>query len=298
MSLAACSGLPERIESLEAARTDVRTVAEERFAGRVAAEEIAAANDALARADRAYEEGEDLALIEHHAYVAQRYADIAGELVAEATAREEVSRAEAERNRLIAEARAREAATAQRELQSQTRAAEEQARLAEEQARIAEQQSEAAEAAAERNRQLQQELEQLQAESTDRGIVLTLGDVLFATGAATLNPGAAPTLDRLAQFMRDYPERSVRIEGHTDAVGSEDANLTLSERRANAVRDALVDRGLPPERIATRGYGETLPVATNDSPGGRQQNRRVEIVVSNERGSFGAADEGAREAPL
>jgi outer membrane protein OmpA-like peptidoglycan-associated protein len=93
----------------------------------------------------------------------------------------------------------------------------------------------------------------------------------------------------LAQFMRDYPERSVRIEGHTDAVGSDTTNQVLSEQRAEAVRDALLTRGLETGRIATVGYGELRPIASNDSAGGRQQNRRVEIVVSDEQGSFGDA---------
>jgi outer membrane protein OmpA-like peptidoglycan-associated protein len=273
-----CSGLPDRVDSLEQARSEVQNVERQPLAGRVAGTELAAAHDALAAADRAYEDKESLTYIEHQAYVAQRYADIAGERIAEASAREEVERAEAERNRIIADARSRQAAAAERELQTQLAAAQEQARSVEE--------------AEERNRQLASELEELQAKSTDRGIVLTLGDVLFDTGAATLKPGAATTMDRLAQFMRDYPERSVRIEGHTDSVGSEESNQALSERRADAVRSALVDRNTPPDRITTVGYGEGRPIASNDTSGGRQQNRRVEIVVSNDGGAF-AGDGGS-----
>jgi outer membrane protein OmpA-like peptidoglycan-associated protein len=94
------------------------------------------------------------------------------------------------------------------------------------------------------------------------------------------------TMERLAQFMRDYPERSVRIEGHTDSVGSDETNQALSERRADAVRDALVAQNAPSERIDTVGYGESRPIASNDNVAGRQQNRRVEIVVSEGDGSF------------
>ena len=108
--------------------------------------------------------------------------------------------------------------------------------------------------------------------------------MLFDTGAAALKPGAAPTIDRLAQFMRDYPERSVRIEGHTDSAGSDLTNQTLSEQRAEAVRRALLERNLEAARITTLGYGEARPIAGNESAGGRQQNRRVEIVVSDEQG--------------
>jgi outer membrane protein OmpA-like peptidoglycan-associated protein len=155
------------------------------------------------------------------------------------------------------------------------------------QARAAQEQPPAAE-----GRGPERELEDLDARDTDRGLVLTLGDVLFDAGTATLKAGAQPAIDRLAQFMRDYPERSVRIEGHTDSAGSEAANQSLSERRAQAVRAALVTHGLDAERIATLGYGEARPIADNDTPGGRQQNRRVEIVLSDVRGKFG--DDGRR----
>jgi outer membrane protein OmpA-like peptidoglycan-associated protein len=277
--------LPDRIDSVEQARDSVATLEREPLAGSVAAREFAAAREALAAADEAYEEREPLESIEHHAYVAQRYVDIANELVAEAAAREEVERSEAERNRIIADARTREAEAAAREADAAARELEVQARAAEEQAR-------AAQAAEERSRDLERELEDLEARDTDRGLVLTLGDVLFDTGAATLKPGAATTIDRLAQFMRDYPERSVRIEGHTDAAGSDETNQALSERRAQAVREALVARGLDAGRIDTLGYGEARPIAGNDSPAGRQQNRRVEIVVSDAQGVF--ADDGNR----
>jgi outer membrane protein OmpA-like peptidoglycan-associated protein len=279
LAFAGCSGLPDRIDSLERARESIASLEREPLAGRVAARELAAGREALAQADEDYEERAPLALIEHEAYVAQRYADISSELVAEARAREEVDRGEAERNRIIAAAREREAEAASREAENAARELEVQARVAEEQTR-------AAEEAEERNRQLEQELEELEARDTDRGLVLTLGDVLFDTGQATLKPGAATTIDRLAQFMRDYPERSVRIEGHTDAAGSDDANQGLSERRAQAVREALLQRGLDAARIATLGYGEARPVASNETPGGRQQNRRVEIVVSDAQGVF------------
>jgi len=275
---AGCSGLPDRVDSVEQARESIAEVARDPLAGRVAGQELQAARDALASADEAYDEREPIQLIEHRAYVAQRYADISRELVSEAQAREEVERGEAERNRIIAEARAREAQAAQREAQA--------AQLA-----VAEQ-SQVADAAQARARNLERELEELQAEETDRGLVLTLGDVLFETGQAALLPGAMTTVDRLAQFMGDYPERTVRIEGHTDSVGSDTLNQQLSEQRAAAVRDALVARGVDAGRIQTVGHGEARPVASNDTPGGRQQNRRIEVVVSGDQAA--AADSGSR----
>lgn len=280
IAAAGCGGLPDRVDSVERARESIDEISREPLAGRVAAEELVAARDALASADEAYDEREPLQLIEHRAYVAQRYADISRELVSEAQAREEVERGEAERNRIIAASREREAERAQL-------AAAEAARQLDVQARAADERARAAAAAEERAEGLQRELEQLEARDTDRGLVLTLGDVLFDTGQSTLKPGAFTTIDRLAQFMRDYPERSVRIEGHTDSVGSDATNLALSERRAIAVRDALLARGVDAARTATAGYGEARPVASNDTDGGRQQNRRIEVVLSDEQGAFG-----------
>jgi outer membrane protein OmpA-like peptidoglycan-associated protein len=274
-----CSRLPERVEPVEQARASIAEVSREPLAGRVAAEQIEAAREALASADEAYEDGEPLTLIEHRAYVAQRYADISRELVSEAQARAEVDRGEVERNRIIAESREREAEAARRAAEQATRELEVQARAAEEQAR-------AAEAARDRASGLERELEELQAQDTDRGLVLTLGDVLFDTGQADLKPGAMTTVDRLAQFMADYPERSVRVEGHTDSAGSDATNQQLSERRAAAVRDALLARGVDASRVEAVGYGETRPVATNDTPAGRQQNRRIEVVLSDAQGAF------------
>ena len=109
-----------------------------------------------------------------------------------------------------------------------------------------------------------------------------MGDVLFATGKATLYPGAIGTINKLANFLKKYSDRKVLIEGHTDSVGSEEYNLGLSAKRADSVREQLVAEGISPERIFTKGYGEKYPEASNDTPAGRQQNRRVEVVILKE----------------
>lgn len=140
------------------------------------------------------------------------------------------------------------------------------------------QQVAAAEARAE---ELALQLELLQARQTERGIVLNLSDVLFAVDRAELQPGVQPDLARLAEFLRANPERPVLIEGHTDSTGTSEYNLKLSEARAAAVESALVQQGVPPARIETRAFGESAPVASNDTAAGRQQNRRVEIVIAN-----------------
>jgi len=127
-------------------------------------------------------------------------------------------------------------------------------------------------------------LKDLQAKQTDRGIVMTLGDVLFDTGKANLKPGGARVVDKLASYLQENPQRKVAIEGFTDSVGSDEYNQGLSERRAEAVKALLVRSSIDPGRVAAQGYGEEYPVAGNESSSGRQLNRRVEVVLSDENG--------------
>lgn len=151
-----------------------------------------------------------------------------------------------------------------------------QARKARGEAEDSQKQAEAAKAQA---KKLEQELAELKAKKTDRGFVLTLGDFLFATGKADLMSGAQRTIDQLAAFLNKYPTRKVSVEGHTDSVGSEDYNFALSQRRSDSVRSAIMARGISSDRITAKGLGELYPVASNDTPAGRQQNRRVEILI-------------------
>jgi len=129
----------------------------------------------------------------------------------------------------------------------------------------------------------------LAAQLTERGMVLTLSGVLFDTGKATLKPGAAPALNRVSTYMTQYPRTRLLVEGYTDNQGSRTANQQLSELRAQAVADALVMRGVPRNRIDTVGRGPSLPVANNDTPEGRDENRRVEMVFSDDLGRFAEA---------
>ena len=170
---------------------------------------------------------------------------------------DERQRLSQERETILREARLREAQEAQREAEQAERARR------------------AAEAEMER---LQQQLGALQARETERGTVLTLDSVLFETDRAALKAGAQQNLQSLVTFLRDNPERTVIIEGHTDATGPEAYNLTLSQQRADAVQDFLVQNGIDPSRVIARGRGEAYPIASNDTEAGRQENRRVEIV--------------------
>jgi outer membrane protein OmpA-like peptidoglycan-associated protein len=136
-----------------------------------------------------------------------------------------------------------------------------------------------------RARALEGQLRDLNAKKTDRGMVITLGDVLFDTDRSDLKPGAARNVERLASFLKQYPQRKATIEGYTDSTGSAEHNQELSARRAQAVRAAIVSMGVGGERLNTEGFGESRPVASNDNAGGRQQNRRVEIILSDEAGA-------------
>lgn len=267
-AISACSSLPERVTELETARAEVRAVEADATAQKVAGNHVEKARNALDAADQAYDEEESLALIRHRAHLAQRHAQIAQQQAAQSRAQQQIEAAEAERTKVQLQARTRQAERAERQAERLAVTAG------------------AAVAAAE---ELSAELAELKAERTERGLVLTLDDVLFETDKSELRPGAAATMDRLAAFMREYPERRVMVEGHTDARGSDAYNRALSERRALAVQAALVNRGIDPYRIKTRGLGESYPVASNDTRAGMQQNRRVEIVISDDEGEFVAA---------
>lgn len=219
-----------------------------------------ALKDAEAAVRTAEKPEADAALGSHRVYVADRKVEIA--------------RAQAE-TRLSEDQRAgitADRATAR--LDSRTREADA-ARAATAEA------NDATAAANEQTAELQREIDALKAKPTDRGLVLTLGDVLFATGRAELAPGAASNLNQLVSFLAKYPARTVEIEGHTDSVGGDDYNLGLSQRRADAVRAHLVRQGVQAGRITTLGAGEGSPVSSNDTATGRQQNRRVEVIISN-----------------
>ena len=196
----------------------------------------------------------------HRVYLAQRKVELARAVAEARYAEEERSTLTAQLDRARLEAREREAAAARSDATA--------ARMEADTARM--------QAAA-----LQSEIDAMNARATDRGLVLTLGDVLFATGKADLRGGVVNDLDELAKFLAKYPDRKVVIEGHTDSVGSEDSNLGLSQRRAESVRSYLMRHGVDPSRVTTTGMGESVPVSSNETAGGRQQNRRVEIIVSN-----------------
>ena len=132
-------------------------------------------------------------------------------------------------------------------------------------------------------KQLMQQLSTiLQTRDSARGLIVNMSDVLFDTGSYTLKPGAREKLAKISGILLAYPSLKIQVEGHTDSVGGEDYNQRLSEQRAQSVREYLIDQMVPANSVTAFGFGMTKPVATNDTPEGRQQNRRVELVVSGE----------------
>ena len=263
--LLACASAPQRNESVEEARSEVQKLSQEPLAQQAASTDIEAARNILQQADMALQQRKSPEEVNHLAYLALRHAQAGQARVAAARARQEVAQAEQERNRIVLQTRERE-----------TQQARSEAEIAKGAAQSA--QSQLANA--------RQELQDLQAKQTDRGMIVTLSDVLFDTGRATLKPGADRALDRLAQFLKANPRTRVIVEGHTDSVGSEAYNEELSQRRAQAVTEALSARGVPADQYQAKGLGKAYPVASNETPAGRQQNRRVEIVFSDESGRF------------
>jgi len=186
----------------------------------------------------------------------------------------------AEHSNLVASQARVDSAASRQEMDAATDRAEH-SNLVASQARVAAATSaqETATAAARADR-LTQELSELKATRTDRGLVVTLGDVAFATGRSDLLESSQRSIARLTAFLAEHPEHTVRVEGFTDSVGRGDYNQGLSERRAASVKSALMHGGIEPGRIQSEGYGDTFPVASNDTVAGRQQNRRVEVIIS------------------
>lgn len=255
--LTACAGTPTN-PKVEDARTAYQAIEDDPYVARAGSTQLRDAEQALRHAESLLEEDADTVRVEHAAYLANRHAEIASQQGERARLQEEIANAQNQREQL--------------RLQHETM-----------KARQAQAQAQQAQSEAER---LRQEMAALQAEQTERGMVLTLGDVLFDLNEAELKPAGLRTVERLAEFMKEYPERRVRVEGYTDSTGEADYNQQLSERRAEAVRNALMLAGIQPSRVEVQGFGEQYPVASNDTSSGRQQNRRVEIVISDQEGNI------------
>jgi outer membrane protein OmpA-like peptidoglycan-associated protein len=256
--LAACATTPQSNAMLEQARAAVVSAQTNPQVAGDSKADLATAQDALAQGDALLKAGKPVEDVDHEAYVAERFALAAQKGAELDTSRKAIADADSRRNAVLLVAREDEAARAN-----------------------------------EKSRQLEASLADLKASKTDRGVVVTLGDVLFETGRADLKSGSRQTLDKLTAFLQAYPNRNVQIEGFTDNVGGDGYNQSLSERRADSVRDALTSMGIANDRILTKGLGKSSPVGDNATAQGRQQNRRVEVLILDE----GAARTAQMERP-
>ncbi|MCY1274979.1 type VI secretion system peptidoglycan-associated domain protein [compost metagenome] len=220
---------------------------------RTAPKDVIRAGESLARADRLSSYWGSAADVSHYAYLSQRYSEIATQHTELKLNEERLAKLELERERLQLALREAKLLSVQQQ-----------------------------------GKWLEEQIVSLATSETDRGLVMTLGDVLFDAGEADLKPAANRTVLKLVQFLQLNPRRIVRIEGYTDSSGDRQENLALSRARAQAVADALVDLGIDAKRAQVEGYGQDFPVADNASNRGRAQNRRVEIVFSDEQGRLGA----------
>jgi len=241
--LSACGGAPKQIDALESARAAYKSASAKEIVVKHAASELDDARVALASADKIHKKDGKKGHTEHYAYVASKKVKIA-ELIAQRKEDDaRLSTMNLERQRVQLDARSKEVDRAREETLA-----------------------------------MQRQLEDMQAQVTERGIVATLGDVLFDIGEASLKASSAANMDKIASFMKSYPDRSAVVEGHTDNMGDDDFNLDLSRERAFSVQAALVARGIAGSRITTKSLGEASPIADNNTSAGRQKNRRVEVI--------------------
>jgi outer membrane protein OmpA-like peptidoglycan-associated protein len=270
--LTACNSMPTNTSMLDQTRNDYRSAQSNPKVASYAPLEMKQASDAMAKANAAAANNDSTEDIDKLAYLAKQKIALTQEVAKQKSAEAEVAKSGTERDKMRLDQRTREA--------DQSRTA---ANIARGDAAYAKQQTRDVQA---RNANLEAQLAELSAKKTERGMVITLGDVLFATDQARLNPEGQRTVQKLAQVLTQNPQRTVLIEGFTDSTGSSAHNQALSERRADSVQLGLLEQGIARNRIAIHGYGEAHPVAGNESTTDRQLNRRVEIVLSEDDGKI------------
>jgi outer membrane protein OmpA-like peptidoglycan-associated protein len=240
--------------------------------------ELQEAGKAFQEAEKAKETEDILQL----GYIAERKTQYAVTIADGKVAERDIDKLNVEKAEMNARKQTLEAERARKAAAAETEKAAMAGRQAEQAKSAAEMEAAKAAKAKAESDQLMKELANLKAQQTERGIVLTIGDVLFATGKADLSPDANQSVAKLAEFLKKSPNRNVLIEGHTDSVGKDDYNIALSQKRADSVKARLVGDGIAPARITTVGYGKKFPVASNDTKAGKAQNRRVDVVILNE----------------
>jgi outer membrane protein OmpA-like peptidoglycan-associated protein len=304
-AVTACSSTPKENTALNLARANFEAAENDAEVSSLAADELKLADKALTRAELELKKGTGAEVVNHLAYMTSQRVAIALETAASRRDQARVVAAAGDRDRALLARRTHEVGAVRQEL---ALAKESTAIRSAELARAGQQLALARQGSMEKSgelarageaHRLEQErrtvsenrvadlesellaLKELNAKQTDRGIVVTFGDVMFESGKSQVLAGATGTIEKLAAFFRNNAQRNALIEGHTDSVGNARANYLLSEKRALAVRDALVQRGVAITRLSTRAYGAEKPVADNATASGRQMNRRVEVVFEN-----------------
>ncbi|WOD09871.1 OmpA family protein [Pseudomonas sp. NyZ704] len=229
--------------NLEQAQAQYTQLQSDPRASQLAALETEDAAAAVDRASQAYEAGEE-DKVDQLAYLAKRRIELANETIALKAAENELEQSAAMRAKAQLESR-------EQQLQS-------------------------------REEEIRRLQEELQAKQTERGTLVTFGDVLFDVNKSDLKPSGMRGVQQLANFLNENPERQVVVEGYTDSTGADSYNQQLSQRRAESVRRALTAAGVSMQRVQAIGYGEEYPVASNDSASSRAMNRRVEVTISND----------------
>ncbi len=248
--LAGCASSPVSPDGASDARSNLTALQNDPELSSRARVEIRQAEEAVKLAEEPLSDSQ-AALGEHRVYMAEHRVEIAKARAAAKLAEDQRAQLDQDRSDTRLTARTREADRARSDA-SRARSSE---------------------------ADMQRRLEELEAKETERGMVITLGDVLFDTGSAQLRGDANHTLNKLVSFMRQYPDQRLVIEGHTDNVGGTALNQRLSQQRADSVRQYLTQNNIASNRISTSGMGLHRPIADNNSAAGRQQNRRVEIVI-------------------
>jgi len=257
---AGCAG--QRPASLDRAQSSLTQAQQNPAVAQYASAQLSEAQATLTEAERAWADENDREETSHLAYLTEQKARIAVAVAQQKAAENEAQRLSSQREDIRVNARTREADLAHAQAEAAT---------------------DQAVAATARSQALEQELAALKASDTERGLVMTLQEgVLFEYNKAELKSGAMRSLEPLITFLREHPDRTLLIEGHTDSTGSDSYNLDLSQQRAEAVRGFLASNGINADRVSARGYGESYPVTTNTTEAGRQQNRRVEVVIAHE----------------
>lgn len=286
MTLLACQSAPIHDPAVGAARAELTALQTDPLLANRAPTAIKEAETAVQAAEKPQT---DPAVGAHLAYLASNKVKAAHALASARYTEDQLKTVSGQRDEIRLAARTQEADQARLQTESaklQMESAKQQTAAAERNTSLAEQQTVDANA---RAVALEKELADLHAKKTDRGMVFTLGDVLFATGKADLKAGAMANFDRLADALKKQEDRHITIEGHTDNVGGDEQNMALSQRRAEAVKSYLVNRGIAADRIFATGKGEGFPVTENNAAAGRQKNRRVEVIIENPKNASDAS---------